>query len=250
MPTASTTRTWTADQLDRLRRLYTLVEGDEQIACLAGSLGVTVEAMRTQAKRLGLRRPPQPPAYQFTADDDAKLRRAMQTAAEPEEGLQRAAQQIGVSAAAADFRWRSLERRRRARVGDWDEQELAEAVQNGAVAGRDSEETSLRLLTLGVRSAQDRLIDLGEVSDRLHVPFEKIEHAVLAGELHAVRSRTSDALPDRTWVTSEQRIGAWLVAWPNLLSCSADSTWALRMVFACGARLGETLALSASGPVR
>jgi transposase-like protein len=246
MPAPPDCRLWTADHRNRLEKLYALADSEEQLAELAAKLGVTLDALRRQAKRQALKRPPVAPSTPFDADADAQLRRSVAEVG-PAEGVAAAAAALGVSVPVAAGRWRQLERRRRARIGDWSEPELAQAVATRRVPGRSEDETGLRLLSLGVRAAQDKPVSLGEMADRTGLGFEQIEEAVLAGELQAARTPGAAALPDRDWRTTEQRVGAWLVAFPHLFGRLDDPLWALRLVFASGIRVGQALSVPISG---
>lgn len=232
---------WTDEQNRVLRDAYEHLDGREQLAALAAEIGVSPDAAHRQAARLGLQRPVSA-TRRFDADQDALLRRCMRLAETPVQGFADAASQLQISERDIRARWRILERRRRLRVGDWTEHELSVAVKDGQVPGRSADETALRLMSMGVRAVADERLTLGDIAGRLGLPAHRLRQAVLAGELAAVRAPDAGPLPDPQWVSTERRVGAWLIACPDLLAGAADHRWALRTVFACGIKVGEAMA--------
>jgi len=221
--------------------LYPHLETSEQVQALADRIGVVPNALNAEARRAGLTRAQRPSPHVFSGDDDALLRRIMSEASDPVDGIQQAADRLGATRQAVAGRWRKLQRRRRAGVGDWTEQELDQAVKHGVVAGRNRDETSLRLLTLGVRSVEDRLVTLRELAGRGGWDLLDIQQEVVSGRLQAAKPRQASALADGDWVTTERRIGAWLVACPDRAGDCADRPWAMLLVFSAGVKVGEAL---------
>ncbi len=231
---------------DRLLRvLYPRARTPAQQAELAQRLGVSVEAMRSRAKRMGIRRR-RPPA--FSAAQDLELAEAVLELG-PEAGCQAAARSQGRTEEACALRWEELERARRARTGKVTELQLAAALADIAgggtltsaarASGADPDDLGLKLLALGVRRvhAADRELTVAAAARRLACGEDVLVGAVIDGALSA---RPPDGggqeLPGGRWVTSELRLGALLAAQPGRIDLSrADAAAVIRLSFHAGA---------------
>lgn len=121
-------------------------------------------------------------------------------------------------------RFLKLDAARRARVGDWSEEELEAAI-CGLPLERPRSSIALKLACLGAGDL-DRSISLEEAALLLGV--DDLQQAASRGELAT--------LPGGT-MTSEVRLGAWIVSQEVLPQ--GDQAAALRMVYLCGVACGQ-----------
>lgn len=227
---------WNNAQVDELKRIYPYLRTPAQVQELARRNGCSTTALHVKAKRVGLERPAQDPMG-FDDRDDALLRRYLTHNDTPQQ-IREVAERMGRSASQVRGRWQQLNREQAARVGDWQEQELAAVVRGEDVPGRSAAEARLRLATLGVKAVSDPLVTLDETADLLQIPLAEMEQAVLEGRLQAAAGQNSPALPDHSWLTTPSRVGAWLVAEPERVPGGA---WLVQAVFSCGVQAGRQL---------
>lgn len=121
-------------------------------------------------------------------------------------------------------RFLRLDAARRARVGDWSEEELEAAI-CGLPLDRAPSSVDLKRACLGAGDL-DRSLSLDEASLLLGV--EGLHQAAACGELAT--------LPGGK-MTSEARIGAWIVS--QEIIPKGDQAAALRMVYLCGVACGQ-----------
>lgn len=227
---------WNESQVRELKKVYPHLRTSEQVQELARQNGCSTTALHVKAKRIGLERPAQDQAT-FDEGEDALLRRYLTHNDTPQQ-IREVAERMGRSSTQVRGRWRQLQREQTARVGDWEEKELAAAARGEEVPGRTQAEVRLRLATLGVKTVPDPLVSLAETADLLQIPLGEIEQAVLEGRLQAAPAQDSPALPDPSWLTTPSRVGAWLVAEPERLPGGA---WLVQAIFSCGVQAGRQL---------
>lgn len=247
---------WDAEKVEILRQLLPVLRDGERVDALAAELGTTRSALLTKAKRLGIRHP-RPSSRPWSDDEDAVLRACMREAPSQARGLQQAAAKLGRSVGVVAQRWERLQRRRRARVGDWSEAELAQGISWTAQHGvdhaarrlaRPRDDLQLKLLALGCAGLadEDHLLSLAEAAVKLGCEPEELLAAVRAGELSARPQPKGSVLPTPQWTTSELRLAAYLVAFPDRLDLqAADPAFVLRIAFQAGRRAGRQMLSSA-----
>lgn len=246
---------WDDRRVRMLRELYPHVEQDDELVQeLATRLGVSAGALRAHAKRLGLRRLGlrrcAAELRPWDGDEDQLLRDrlgrgdAQDAVVEVARRLRRSPQEVALRDA-------QLQRARAARIGSWSEAELHTALRlpasrAAAALGRDEQEVRLRRLLCGIQQeAEDQSVSLADAAQLLNLPTESLVEAVLAGTLSASPGRRSSEsspsrLPDEQWVTSEHRLGAWLLADPaRATDPHVNHTAVIRLVAACGIATGR-----------
>lgn len=130
---------------------------------------------------------------------------------------------------AEEERFLELERRRKARVGDWSEAELEQVtVFSSLPEGRSGESAELYRALLG-SGDMDRTITLKQAEKLLCLPEGELEEAASDGCL-AVFKKASRLY------TSESRLGAYLITQPQMPAC--DPSVVYRMLFVCGFAAG------------